>query len=153
MCNTTPEMQTVEYMWLVQPATDAIIPTYNIWPRIIWQEVVFQFTLHGPWISEGQDESLLFVVDAIPQAGPSQPPYAAVAPLPSPYQDIHANGSASICRTDVHPGQNSLSFNNIIFFMPGTYQLQISAFIVTPQRVGKCLPGSITSNRFHVKGT
>ena len=153
MSNTTPEMPTVEYQWLVQPSTDVIIPA-NRWPCLIWPNVIFQFTLHGPWISEGQDESLLFVITAIPQAGPSQSPFAAVALLPSPYRDIHANGFASIRRTDIHPGQNSLSFNNTMIFVSGTYRLKISALIVTPQqRVGKWLPGSITSNRFRVEGT
>ena len=145
-------MQTVEYQWLAQPSTDVIIHT-NRWPCLIRPNVVFQFTLHGPWISEGQDESLLFVVTAIPQAGPSQSPFAAVALLPSPYQDILANGFASIRRTDIHPGQNSLSFNNTMIFVSGTYRLKISALIVTPQRVRKRLPGSITSNRFRVEGT
>jgi hypothetical protein len=142
-------MQTLEYKFLVQPATDSIIPTKE-WPYLLRPKVVFQFTLHGPWIAEGQDERLLFVVTAIPQAGS---PYVAVAPLPSPYQDIHANGVTSICRTDIHAGQNSLTFNNVMFFMSGTYRLQISAFIVTSERVCKYLPGSITSNRFSVTGT
>lgn len=142
----------IEFEWVVQPPATTSLVAPNL-------KLALSFTVHGPWIprlwipGQFQDEGLLFAVIAIPveesQRSPFEPTvepqevkHLGWSQLPSPYDNIHANAFTFIPRTDIHAGQNLLSFSGFPFVsIPGTYRLQIWAFVVS-QKVSKWLPGS-----------
>ena len=148
---TTISSQQLRFEWVVQPPanTSTTVPKFDF---------SLSFTLKGPWISdpEGQfqDEGLLFVVIVNPLRGHLRTPLEPTlmhgplgsSPLPSPYDKIHANGFTFIPSTEVHAGRNSLSFSNFTFAsMPGTYRLEVWAYVVTPRRMCLLFPGWISS--------
>ena len=137
------------FEWVMPPPT-ASVAASNL-------NISLVFTLQGPWIPEPegrfQDEGLLFTVIANPirdsrtRLDPMMEllKLSGSSQLPGPYNNLHENAFTFVPSTDVHAGRNWLWFSNFAFVsVPGTYRLDIWAFVVTPRSV-RLLPGCISS--------
>ena len=102
--------------------------------------LIIHFTQYGQWFPKGLNEWLRFEVEFIPAGvGKSWP-----------YDDNNYVAVKHVSYVEVHAGTNSVEFKALSASVPGTYQLRVSVYIETLEKVRKRRRGCLISRPIHV---